>query len=540
LETCPTWAKGDGMTGERIGDWVLDAEIGHDPHGRSFRAHAPDDPNKLAVVHVLAGASPEVHELFRGRLNLLRKLHHPNLVSFIGSGIVHGDPYYVTESVPGPNYETLLREGKRPTWQDVLGIALQVVSALRHAHRRGVLHGDLRPANLLKTADGQVKLAEVGIARLFGAEVPPPGDNPLASAAFISPEQAAGKPATKRSDFYSLGCLLYALLTGRPPFAAHNLVELIHKHCFVMPERPIHFLPDLPDEFDALVMKLLAKDPAVRYGSGTLLLAELERVWANLETRGKVGKRPPLPADDAMPVPAEEEPAPAPRPRRESPPKPPRPLMSRPIIVIPLFLLCVLALVAGYHFTRTDPDELWARAQPLMKSEDPADWEKAWNDYLEPLSRDHPDRYADEIKAFRARTEPLAELRRAQATGRVARYNSEAERFYQQGVRLSAAGDFAGARRTWERVVTAYAGIESEAHWVELSRQAAARMPTQEGALHRPASASAIREALARARTLKAADKVKEATDLLDALDALYRDDPDAAEIREMIKKERG
>src|ERR671912_624269 len=102
-------------------------------------------------------------------------------------------------------------------------------------------------------------------------------------------------PPTKRSDFYSLGCLLYALLTGRPPFTAANLVELIHKHCFVMPERPIHFVPDLPEEVDNQVMKLLAKDPQVRPGSGTLLLADLERVWSSLETRGKLGKRPALP-----------------------------------------------------------------------------------------------------------------------------------------------------------------------------------------------------------------------------------------------------
>ena len=78
------------------------------------------------------------------------------------------------------------------------------MSALRHAHRRGVLHGDLKPANVIQAPEARVKLAEAGIARLFGPEVPPPGDNPLASAAFISPEQAAGKPATKRSDFYSL------------------------------------------------------------------------------------------------------------------------------------------------------------------------------------------------------------------------------------------------------------------------------------------------------------------------------------------------
>lgn len=528
----------EGMTGEKVGDWVIDAEVGHDPHGRTYRAHVAADPGKFVTVRLLPG-TPDVHEQFRGRLNVLRKLSHPNLVAYLGGGITHGAPYYVAEHVPGPTYETLLREGKRPGWPDVLAIALQAVSALRHAHRRGVLHGDLRPANLILAPDGGAKLAETGVARLFGADVAPPGDNPLASAGFISPEQAAGKPATKRSDFYSLGCLLYALLTGRPPFSAANVVELIHKHCFVMPERPIHYVPDLPEEIDALVMRLLAKDPQVRPGSGTVLLAEIERIWGGLELRGKVGKRPALPADDPLPPPAAEESRPLPV-RASVPLQPPRPLMSRPVVVVPLFLLCIGLLVAGFYLTRTDPEALWNRAQPLMRSEDPADWQKAWDEYLEPLSRDHPDKYADEIKAFRARTEPLAELRKAQAVGRAVKYTSEAERFYHEGVRLAQAGDFGAARRTWERVVVAYAGIEGEARWVELARVAATRLPTQEGALQRPAAAAAIRQALDRARALKAADKVKEATDILDALDALYRDDPDADAIRELIKRERG
>ena len=124
-----------------------------------------------------------------------------------------------------------------------------------------------------------------------------------------------------------------------------------------------------------MVMKLLAKDPQVRPGSGTLLLAEVERVWASLEARGKLGKRPALPADDPLPPPAAEESRPLPC-RCRPPRSRPAPLMSRPLVVIPLFLLCVGLLVAGFYLTRTDPEELWARAQPLMRSEDPADWEQ--------------------------------------------------------------------------------------------------------------------------------------------------------------------
>src|SRR4029077_19728056 len=125
----------------------------------------------------------------------------------------------------------------------------------------------------------------------------------------------------------SLGCLLYALLTGRPPFTATNRVELMHKHSFVMPERPAHYVTEIPDELDTLVMKLLAKDPQARPGSGTLLLAEFERVWATLETRGKLSKRPTLPSDEAPPAPEPED-RPVQREKAVVAETPPRPVMS--------------------------------------------------------------------------------------------------------------------------------------------------------------------------------------------------------------------
>jgi hypothetical protein len=294
----------------------------------------------------------------------------------------------------------------------------------------------------------------------------------------------------------------------------------------------------LPDELDALVMKLLAKDPQVRPGSGTLLLADIERVWASLEARGRLGKRPPLPADEPMPHPAEEESPAMPRPVFV-PEAPPRPIMRRPLVVIPLFLLVVGGIVAGFYFSRTDPDDLWNRAQPLMRSDDPADWERAWTDYLEPLSRRHPDRYTEQIEAFRARMHPAAELRRSLASGKAAAYTSEAERFYQEGVKLCQAGDFAGARREWERVIAAFAGIESESRWVNLAREAAGKMPPQDGALKRPGALATVKAALDRARTLRKDGKPLEADAVLNALEMLYRDDPDASEILEMIRKER-
>src|SRR5262245_38877281 len=113
------------MIGERVGDWVIDAEVAHEHKGRTYRAHAPDDPKKLVTIKVLSGGlSAEFHDLFRGRLLVLRKLSHPSLVGYLGGGVVHNDPYYVAEHVPGADYQTLLRQGHRPAWPEVLTIAL--------------------------------------------------------------------------------------------------------------------------------------------------------------------------------------------------------------------------------------------------------------------------------------------------------------------------------------------------------------------------------------------------------------------------------
>src|SRR5205085_1231040 len=107
----------------------------------------------------------------------------------------------------------------------------------------------------------------------------------VGTAAYLAPEHAGGKPATKRSDFYSLGGVLYCLLSGRPPFAGDNAAELLHKHCYAVPERLQRLVPEVPHDIDALVMQLLEKDPARRPADGMVLLRQLERIRGKLERK---------------------------------------------------------------------------------------------------------------------------------------------------------------------------------------------------------------------------------------------------------------
>src|SRR5262249_36141742 len=148
------------------------------------------------------------------------------------SGSQDGLFYYAMEYVPGESFEQILARQGRVHWKEVLDAALQVCPALKHAHDRGVVHRDIKPPNLLRTPEGVVKLTDFGIAKVFAARHLTNTGGVVGTAEYISPEQAAGKQATKRSDLYSLGIVLYTLLTGRPPFEGLSTSEILHKHLY--------------------------------------------------------------------------------------------------------------------------------------------------------------------------------------------------------------------------------------------------------------------------------------------------------------------
>lgn len=529
------------MMGERLGDWIIEAEIGHGPFGRVFRAHAADDSTRVMAVKWFVhpkAREPGFQQKFQAEMAVLRRLDHPNIVRIFDHGIHEGTPYCVSDFVEGSDCETLLREGKRPSWTDTLALALQIVSALRYAHRRSVLHRGLKPTNVILVGN-TARITDFGIFKLFLDEAATPSEG-----AYLVPELATGKPVGKRSDFYLLGVLLYRLLTGRQPFAGATVVEMIHKHCFVLPDRPQHFLPDLPDEFDRLVMKLLSKEAAQRPGSGTLLLEELERIWGELERRGIVGKRPELPR-----LLAEEVPEPPASDELETTEVEPEyesrrvPGSLRGVGVGLLFVFVVGVLIWAFFFRGPDAEELYEKGSALLQSTNPADWERAWHEYFEPLTRKYPGRYEAEAKDARLRTEDQVELRRAFTSVRSNQVQSEAERFWHAGVRLCQAREYPAARLVWENLIRAFGLVEKEQRWVRLAKFGIARLDEPGESVPPPKIDPAIRAregigaALAEAERLRAAGDSAGADAIRAALERLYRDDPDPG-VREMLKKE--
>jgi hypothetical protein len=515
------------MTGARIGNWYLEAEIGRGPLGIVYRARGYDDPDRYAAVKVFTGVGLQdaaFVQKFSAEMLPLQRLEHANIARYYDSGMHGGLAYVACELVQGEDYAARLGCGPRP-WREVLGVAVQTARALKHAHNRNVLHRDLKPAHLMMTPEGTLKVLGFGLAKVVPSPVP--STTPiLCSAAYIPPETASGKPLTRRSDFYSFGGVLYTLVTGRPPFSAGSLVELMHKQCYTLPERPAMLISDLPPEMDEFICILLDKNPARRPATAAGVLEELERIRGKLERKGEKLDWPAKITPDtaetiALPAAlggtdAAEDAEPA-----------ARPLLKRPVVVVPLFLLVLAALVMPFVWPGKSADELYAGARPLLESDNPADWDTAMEQYLDPLSRKYPDQYVEEVTAARARVKDRRDLRRALAEGARVDPRSDAEAAYLRGLRLAQAGDPDAARRTWRDVEAAFGLVAAESRWVELAHAGLALLDRPENRGSRPSpDRSALMAAIGHARSLAASGKAGEAAAIYRALEDLCRDDP--------------
>ena len=212
---------------------------------------------------------------FRARFlqesKLAGRLSHPNVVQVYDAGESEGSPYIVMEYVPG---DTIAQRGKLSS-RDAVPLALQACAGLQHAHAAGLVHRDVKPANLLVREDGVLKIADFGIARAAELTRLTQHGTVLGTAAYLSPEQAAGEEVTTATDIYSLGAVVYELLTGRAPYEFESLAELAaqQKGGVITPLRDLE--PSVPVPVEAAVMHALAREPRFRPASAADFAAEL-------------------------------------------------------------------------------------------------------------------------------------------------------------------------------------------------------------------------------------------------------------------------
>jgi len=219
-------------------------------------------------------------ERFRREAQSAASLSHPNIVSVYDWGKHEGTYFIVMEEVQGRTLAEILSTNGQLTSKQAAEIASEVAAALGFAHDNHVAHRDIKPANILIGTNGQVKVADFGIARALNAPTEAnltQVGSVMGTATYFSPEQAQGAQPDPRSDLYSLGIVMYEMVAGKPPFTGENPVSIAYKQVHDSPQPLVQIVADVPRSFEAIVAKLLAKDPQLRYPSGTALRDDLRR-----------------------------------------------------------------------------------------------------------------------------------------------------------------------------------------------------------------------------------------------------------------------
>src|SRR5881392_2783440 len=209
-------------------------------------------------------ADEQFVERFRREAKNAAGLSHPNIVSIYDRGEAEGTYYIAMEYLDGRSLkELILSRGPAPV-SVAVDYARQILAALRFAHRNGLVHRDIKPHNVLVDAEGHVKVTDFGIARAGASQMTEEGSI-IGTAQYLSPEQARGTTVDQTSDLYSLGIVLYEMLTGNVPFTGDSPVEIAMKHLSATPRALTDKRPDIPQALDMVVLRALAKDPAARY-----------------------------------------------------------------------------------------------------------------------------------------------------------------------------------------------------------------------------------------------------------------------------------
>lgn len=205
-------------------------------------------------------------ERFRQEAKAAANLSHPNIVTVHDFGVDSGRIFIVMEFIPGTNLNAKLQTRGRFTVSEAVPLLMQACAGVGYAHRAGLVHCDIKPHNFLITPDNRVKVTDFGIARALASIHPSEKSEVVwGSPQYFSPEQAAGGAPSPASDVYSLGVVMYYMLTGRLPFTAATASELAHLHRSAMPLPPRHYNPTIPVSLEQVIIKVLAKEPSQRY-----------------------------------------------------------------------------------------------------------------------------------------------------------------------------------------------------------------------------------------------------------------------------------
>ncbi|MBI5303266.1 MAG: protein kinase [Chloroflexi bacterium] len=363
--------------GEQLGVYRVIEPLGQGGMATVYKAYHPalDRYVAIKILHPAFKEDKNFIARFEREARIVAKLDHPNIVPVFDYAQHDGMPYLVMRYVEGKTLKAILRETNAALpVERVLAFIRPVAEGLTYAHIQGVLHRDIKPSNIMRANDGHIYLTDFGLARIAqSGESTMSQDMVIGTPQYISPEQAQGAPVSERTDIYSLGVVLFEMLTGRVPFTADTPYAVIHDHIYTALPMPTAINPALAPEIERVLLKALAKDPAARYTSAGDLFVALE-TCARVSPAPTTLTPPPQPVAPLIVTPQAQPVAPSSVARTPPPPEPVAPQSARRFSAITCAILAViaLALLAGcgvLAFSRRDDIARALRLSPAGQTE---------------------------------------------------------------------------------------------------------------------------------------------------------------------------
>ncbi len=280
----------DPLIGKNLGRYRLVEFVGRGAVARVYKGHhdALGREAAIKVLHIGHASDADFRNQFRAEARNLAALRHPNIVQVYDFDVDAGVSYIVMEYIDGPTLKAInerARSGKRRLELSYsLRIVYSLALALSYAHQRDIIHRDVKPSNVMVEDSGRVVLADFGLARLTTGKSDTLPGTIKGTPAYMSPEQAMGKPSQPRSDIYSLGIIFYELLTGRIPFDGENAFAVAMSHVKESVRPPRELVPEIPEKIEAIVMRALKKEIDQRYSSVNAFIKDLTSVRLQVKT----------------------------------------------------------------------------------------------------------------------------------------------------------------------------------------------------------------------------------------------------------------
>ncbi|MCA9095301.1 MAG: serine/threonine protein kinase [Planctomycetaceae bacterium] len=383
---------------EKIGPYLIHEKLGSGGMGTVYLGKH-EETGRIAAIKVLPPTLAQEEgfvERFNREIDSLKRLKNPHIVEFYDNGEDHGTYYYSMEYVPGETLTHILRRTKRIPWEDTIDYGIQVCSALKSAHDAGIIHRDLKPSNLMLTPDNQIKLTDFGVAQLFASQRLTVTGGIVGTAEYMSPEQAQGQRASRKSDLYSFGAVLYVLLTGRVPFSGNTTVEVLHKHRYSRFDPPRLIVPEIPHWYDELICQLLEKNPDKRPPDAFVVGRMLDQIRRKVEiSSGETTAdiRPDSASAATRADNVDDGPGPATLMKQlvrseldqQQQGSTLENIFNNTWVLVGLLILLILGGIWWNQTKALNPEQLFTKGEELMESEDFDDWKLAKLEYFDPL-----------------------------------------------------------------------------------------------------------------------------------------------------------